>query len=128
MREAEDRIPTINCEFFGADPDLVASVSCGLIDQICAHVDVEAALLAAIEVPVLDVVEALSRRGPVTAVAVTVDPDRTLVVEFQAAGLDDLGDPTVADVLGGTAELVTSFFDVDIHRDSGRIRLRGDLE
>ncbi len=115
----------VTCEFFDLDAEIVLRVTSAVVDQMCAYADVDAALLAAIEVPIVEVIDALTRIDrPIPAVGVTIEAEQTLCIHVST---DLTEDTTPASLLGDALELVESFFDEEVSVDAHGIVLRGRL-
>lgn len=113
------------CEFVALDPETTLTIVTAMVDQMCAHADVDALLLDTIELPLVEAIDALIARSiRVEATTVSVDAERTLEVEFVAEPLGQLA-PT--DLLGSAYGLIESYFDLGIRVEPGRLVLRSLL-
>lgn len=113
---------TARCEFTALGAAMVHRLTTALVDQLSAQVDVDIGILDAIEHPLAEAVEALSRCGDIQAVDVSLSRELHLMLDFSCSS--EL--PDTSALLGDSGNLVSSFFDLTT-TGPGHLRLSGPL-
>lgn len=116
-----DRPGSVTCEFFALNATDVFAVVSAVTDQMCAQADVDAVLLSAIEAPLGETIDALSRGAmPITSATASVDQERRLRLDIV---VDNGPRATSESLFGDAHELIDAFFDIDVEPDVVRLSL-----
>ena len=111
----------VRCSFDGCDASIVDRVVLALVDQMCAEVDIDIALLDALEFPLGECLVAL-HEFDVRSVTVRLD-GQILHTEIELA--HPLPDGGLQ--LGESTDVVESFFEVRPSSDTASVSLVGRL-
>jgi len=122
MNVIVENLETVRCDFDRCDSSMIFRVLLAVVDQLCADIDTDLAMLESLDVPLAEAIDALHPRG-VEEASVSASVER-IVIDLRLR--DGVGFLDTAP-FGDAGEIVESFFDIDVFEVPPSVRLTAML-